>query len=441
VSAARGVLAVGAGRPLVGEVVVPGDKSISHRALMLAAVAEGTSEVHGLSDGEDVRCTAEAVRALGATVAGPRITGGPDRLHAPAGPVDAGNSGTTMRLLSGLVAGWDWEVELTGDASLSARPMDRVAVPLRLMGATVEGHGERCLPPLVLRGGSLEGIDYTPPVASAQVKSCVLLAGLRAAGETVVREPVPTRRHTEELLERSGVDCRQEDGPGGHLVRVRASPVRPFELAVPGDPSQAAFWVVAACIVPGSDVTIERVYVGAGRRGFLDVLVRMGAAVEEHPTAGPADLAATARLRARSGPLRATTVAGSEITGLDEVPVLAVAAAVADGTTVFSGVGELRVKESDRMEGVVALVRAFGAAAEAEGDDLVVHGVGTLRPARFDAAGDHRMAMAAAVAGAAAEGGGGEPSLVSGFEAVATSYPRFAEHLRRLTGQGAPARS
>jgi 3-phosphoshikimate 1-carboxyvinyltransferase len=432
-------LLVPGGRPLVGTVSVPGDKSISHRALLLGAVARGTSEVRGLSDGDDVGRTAAAVTALGATIDDTRITGGPDRLRTPPGPLDVGNSGTTIRLLAGLVAGWPWPVVLTGDASLSSRPMDRVAVPLRLMGASVNGSGERCLPPLTVRGGALHGIDYTPPMASAQVKSCVLLAGLRAEGETVVREPVLTRRHTEEMLARCGADIVEEDDAGTHVVRLHAGDVKPFELDVPGDPSQAAFWIVAGCIVPGSDVTVERIYVGPGRRGFLDVLLRMGADIEEVAVTGPADLAATATLRARFGPLRATAVGAEEITGLDEVPVLAVAAACAEGSTVFSGMGELRVKESDRLTAVVALVSAFGGSAEARGDDLVVHGTPSLSAGRFDAAGDHRMAMAAAVAAAAvphnAVPDAAGASLISGFESVATSYPRFASHLDRLSGR------
>jgi len=423
------VLRVEGGRALHGRVRVPGDKSISHRAVLLGALCEGRSEARGLSDGDDVARTAAAVRALGAHVDGPVISGGARHLMAPPGPLDLGNSGTTMRLLAGMVAGWPWTVELTGDASLSSRPMDRVAEPLRRMGATVEGRGERCRPPLVVRGGALHGIDYTPPVASSQVKSCILLAALRAEGETVVREPVLTRLHTEELLARCGAHVEEYESSEGHVVRVRPGELEPFELDVPGDPSQAAFWIVAACVVPGSEVTVERIYVGRGRRGFLDVLGRMGARLDEVPVEGPGDLAATADVVARSGALRGTEVEAAEITGLDEVPVLAVAAACAEGTTVFRDVAELRVKESDRLAGVVALVRAFGAVAEADGDDLVVHGAATLAAGTFDAAGDHRMAMAGAVAGLAARG----TTQVSGFAAVDTSYPGFAAHLRLLT--------
>lgn len=429
--AADPVLEVTGGRPLRGRVHVPGDKSISHRALLLAAVADGESEIQGLSDGDDVRRSAAAMCALGARVDGPRVSGGPDRLHAPAGPLDVGNSGTTMRLVAGLVAGWAWTVELVGDASLSGRPMDRIALPLRLMGATVTGRGEWCLPPLTVTGGSLRGIDYTPPMASAQVKSCVLLAGLRADGETVVREPVPTRRHTEELLVLCGAALTEEDDDGTHVVRLRPGPLAPFRLDVPGDPSQAAFWMVAACIVPGSDVTVERVYVGPGRRGFIDVLARMGARIDERPVTGPGDLAATATVRVRSGPLRSTVVDAREITGLDEVPVLAVAAACAEGATVFRGMGELRVKESDRLAGVQRLLRAFGAVAELTGDDVVVRGGRPLAAGVFAAEGDHRMAMAAAVAGLAVPADAGV-TRISGFDAVATSYPLFAAHLDLL---------
>jgi 3-phosphoshikimate 1-carboxyvinyltransferase len=336
-----------------------------------------------------------------------------------------------MRLLAGALAPFALEVVLTGDESLSRRPMDRVADPLRAMGAAVSGTGERCLPPLLVQGGSLRGIDYTPPMASAQVKSCVLLAGLGARGTTTVREPVPTRRHTEELLVLCGARLAESDDDGAHVVRLEPSALGPFELDVPGDPSQAAFWVVAAGAVPGSDLVVESVYTGPGRRGFLDVLARMGAHLVEVAATGPATMAHVSDVHVRYAVLHGTEVDASEITGLDEVPALAVAAALAEGTTVFRGVGELRVKESDRFSAVLALVRAFGGTAEADGDDLVVAGVPELRPASFDSGGDHRMAMAAAVAGLAA--GAGE-TRVSGWRATATSYPAFAAHLRMLVG-------
>ena len=337
-----------------------------------------------------------------------------------------------MRLLAGLVAGFAWETELVGDESLSGRPMDRVAQPLGLMGATVHGHGERCLPPLHVRGGALHGIDWTSRVASAQVKSAILLAGLSASGTTVVREAVTTRTHTEEMLAEAGADITVEPWGEGRIVSVRASSLQPVERTVPGDPSASAFFVVAGCVVPGSAVDVEGVYSGPARLGYVWVLQRMGADVTLVP--GPPG---TATIRATAGPMRATEVSASEIPSLDEIPVLAVAAAVAQGTTVFSDVGELRVKEVDRLAAVADMVAAFGASATIEGDTLAITGVGgPLRGARFDSQGDHRMAMAAAVAGLAA--GPGERSLVTGFGAVETSYRGFADDLRRLTGVDSP---
>lgn len=422
------------GRALRGRIRVPGDKSVSHRALLLGALAVGRSRLGGLSDGEDVARTARAVAALGAAVrAGDRgwvEVEGTGALQQPAERLDCGNSGTTMRLVAGAVAPHPIVVELTGDASLSARPMDRVAIPLEAMGAGVAGRGARFLPPLTVRGGRLHGIDYTPPMASAQVKSCVLLAGLGADGATVVREPVPTRRHTEELLARCGARLTEAEEEGVHVVRLEPGPLAPLDLEIPGDPSQAAFWAVAAAVVPGSDVVVEGIYAGPGRRGFIDVLRRMGAQLVETPVAAAA-LPHVVDLHARSSTLRATDIAASEVTGLDEVPALAVAAALAAGTTVFRGVGELRVKESNRFDGVLALVRAFGGRADDDGDDLFVTGVPALCPARFDSAGDHRMAMAAAVAGLAAGPG---VTSVEGWAAVATSYPAFGAHLQALCG-------
>ena len=305
--------------------------------------------------------------------------------------------------------------------------MDRIAEPLRQMGALVAGRGERCLPPIEVDGGPLRGIEWAPPVASAQVKSCVLLAGLAASGETVVREAVATRAHTEELLAGAGAEISVERAGPGRVVRLRASALRPIELDVPGDPSQAAFWLVAGCLVPGSEVAVTHVYGGAERTGYLGVLARMGADVEQ-------DVAARRHGRPGGPPrgaLVGTEVAAAEIPSLDEVPVLAVAAAAAAGRTTFSDVGELRVKETDRLAAVGALVRAFGAGASVDGDDLRIDGVGPdrrLAHARTDSHGDHRMAMAAVVAALAA--GPGE-STVDGFASVATSYPGFTADLAR----------
>jgi 3-phosphoshikimate 1-carboxyvinyltransferase len=426
------ILVVDGGVPCRGVVRTPGEKSISHRAVLLGALADGTSVIHGLSDGADVAASLAAVVAMGVGVergdnGTVTLHGGRSRLHRTTAPLDCGNSGTSMRLLCGLVAGFDWETELVGDESLSTRPMDRVAEPLGAMGATVRGRGERCLPPLSVRGGALHGIDWTTPVASAQVKSAILLAGLSAEGTTTVRERVTTRTHTEEMLADAGAAVTVEPWGDGRVVSVRASTLTPLERTVPGDPSAAAFFVVAGCVVAASVVEVEDVYQGPARLGFVSVLERMGASVSV--LAGPSG---TCTIRAEAGPLRATEVAASEIPSLDEVPVLAVAAAVARGTSFFTDVGELRVKEVDRLDAVAALVEAFGATARVEGDTLSITGTGgALRPARFDSRGDHRMAMAAAVAALAVSSG---RSLITGFGAVETSYPGFARDLSRLTG-------
>ncbi len=449
------ILVVEGGVPCRGTVRTPGEKSISHRSVLLAALAEGTSVVHGLSDGADVAASLAAVEAMGVEVE--RVDdrtlvlhGGRSRLHPAAYPLDCGNSGTSMRLLCGLVAGLGWATELVGDDSLSLRPMDRVAEPLALMGASVCGQGERCLPPLRIEGGELRGIDWTSKIASAQVKSAILLAGLSATGETVVRERVTTRAHTEEMLAEACADISVEPWGEGRVVTVRPSAVLPVERTVPGDPSASAFFAVAGAVVPGSAVEIADVYWGPARLGFVSVLQRMGAdinlidaadsaAVKGVDAAGTTGTStATIRVQAVAGPLQATAIPAAEIPSLDEIPALAVAAAVAEGTTVFTDVGELRVKEIDRLAAVAEMVEAFGATARVEGDTLAVTGVGgPLHGARFDSRGDHRMAMAAAVAALAA--GPGERSLLTGFDAAATSYPSFADDLRLLTVSG-PAR-
>lgn len=418
------------GRALRGRIRVPGDKSISHRALLLGALAEGTSHVTGLSAGDDVMRTAAAVRALGAEVVAEAsdgaavVRGGRDRLAAARGDVDLGNSGTGMRLLAGVAATLPWTTTLTGDDSLSRRPMDRVARPLRLLGASVEGVGERVLPPLRITGGGLRGIDYELAEPSAQVKGAVLLAGLAADGDTVVRERVVTRAHTEEMLAAFGADV--EVSHDRLVTRVRASRLDPFRLRVPGDPSQAAFWVVAACVTPGSEVVVEDVYVGQARAGFLDVLARMGADVEVVRRD-----ATTADVAARSGPLHATEVGGDEVPGLiDEIPVLAVAAAFAEGTTTFADAAELRVKESDRVATMVAALGAVGGLVEARPDGLVVTGGAPLRGGDVDPAGDHRVAMALAVAGLASPDG--TVTRIAGWGAVGTSYPGFEDTLEGL---------
>ncbi len=351
------------------------------------------------------------------------VVGGPSMLREPFVVIDVGNSGTGIRLLSGWSAAFAWLTVLQGDASIAERPMGRITEPLRAMGARIDGRQDGRLPPLVVRGGDLRGIDYRLPVASAQVKAAILLAGLSAEGETTVVEDVPTRAHTEELLAACGADI--EVGAG--WVTVRRSSLSPFRLDVPADPSHAAFWVVAASVVPGSDLVLEDAYIGPARAGFLDVLQRMGADITLEQVN---EVQKTADIHVRYRPLYATEVGGAEVPGLiDEIPVLAVAAARAEGVTTFADAAELRVKESDRVVSMVAALGAVGVGAEALPDGMVVRGTGgqPLPGGKVDSRGDHRVAMAMAVAGLDAVG----PTVVAGWEAVATSYPGFEEDLRR----------
>jgi 3-phosphoshikimate 1-carboxyvinyltransferase len=419
------------GHPLQGRVHTPGDKSISHRALILGSLAEGTTVVRGLSDGADVAHTLGALRLLGAEILEQgdgvvTVTGNREALSTAAGPLDCGNSGTGMRLLAGVVAGLPGKSVLVGDESLSARPMDRIAAPLAALGARVEGQGERCRPPLTVAGGSLRGIDWVSPLASAQVKSCVLLAAQFASGPTTFHEPARTRTHTEEMLLDCGSNLVSEFEGVGRVVRLEPGPLRAHDWSVPGDPSQAAFWIVGACVVPGSDIVVDSLYAGAERIGFLGVLHRMGASVEITGSRSTADV------HAAFSTLRATEIHAEEIPSLDEVPALAVAAACAEGTTRFVGMDELRVKEVDRLVATAAMVVAFGARASIEGDDLIIEGAGSagLRPGTFASQGDHRMAMAAALCALAAEGW----SFIEDFDAVDTSYPGFLGDLVALAG-------
>lgn len=404
---------------LRGRIRVPGDKSISHRALLLAALADGKSIIRGLSRGDDVGHTSAAVTSLGALVRRrtdevTEVTGG--NLREAEQVINVGNSGTGIRLLAGMVAALPFLTVLEGDSSVAGRPMGRVVRPLREMGARIDGRDDGEYPPLVVRGGGLHGIEYEIPVASAQVKGAILLAGLGADGPTVVHEPFPTRAHTEEMLASCGVEVHSD----GLTVTVSPGEVSPFEMDVPADPSQGAFWVVAACITPDSDVTVENLYLGPARAGFVDALIRMGADLEIDQESGA--------VRARSSELRGTVIESADVPGLvDEIPALAVAAAVASGETRFVGVAELRVKESDRLAAIETELGALGVRVEAATESLVVHG-GRLRPATVRSHGDHRIAMAAAVAGLAAHGA----SVVEGWDCVATSYPGFEQDLEGL---------
>jgi 3-phosphoshikimate 1-carboxyvinyltransferase len=452
---------------LRGALTPPPDKSISHRAAIVAAMGEGETVVRGYLDAADTRATLEAVRSLGADVSECGAGLGAKRQHGlsnaphppeegrldlrirgvglrgaqPAPLIDVHNAGTLMRILPGWLAGQphgQWTLD--GDESIRRRPVDRVVEPLRLMGADVSARDER-LPPLGVRGSALRGIEYRSPVASAQVKSCLLLAGLLAKGPTSVIERRPTRDHTERMLRAAGAAVITE-GAGtpvtvhGELParRVTVSPagtLEPGEISIPGDFSSAAFLIVAATLVGGSDVRLEGVGINPGRIGLLGILTRMGAAVEVVETAA-AGREPEATIVARSGPLQGTRVGGGEAPlAIDELPLVALAGCFAEGETVVGGAEELRHKESDRIVTVVEGLRGLGAEIEATDDGFAVTGTGGLRGGRIDSAGDHRLAMLGAIAGLASSAG----VEVEGFDAARVSYPGFGADLAALVAR------
>jgi 3-phosphoshikimate 1-carboxyvinyltransferase len=433
---------VSAPRRLRGTVVVPGDKSISHRAALLNAVASGPAVVENFLRAGDCLATLACLRALGVVwsledggAGRLRIEGaGREGLRESEDVLDAGNSGTTMRLLAGLLAGRPFFSILSGDSSLRARPMDRIVEPLRAMGAQLWGRGGDSLPPLAIRGGDLKGIRYRLPVASAQVKSAVLLAGLQADGETVVEEPVATRDHTERMLRAMGA-CLEREGSVLRLEPPRRE-LSPLSLRVPGDISAAAFWMVAAALHPDAEVHLPGVGINPTRSGVIDALRAMGADLEigeEREQGGEP----VADIVARSSRLSPTTIEGAMVPRLvDEVPVLAVAAALTPGRSVVRGAGELRVKESDRIGGTADGLRRLGARVEELPDGLAIEGAERLEGARCDSRGDHRLAMALAVAGLVGRG----DTIVEGAEAAAVSYPDFWQDLRRLAPDKSGAR-
>jgi 3-phosphoshikimate 1-carboxyvinyltransferase len=436
--------------PLEGRLRAAPDKSISHRAALIAAMSDGACEIGGYLDAADTRSTLEAVAALGAGVeTGSGSDGGlAIRIEGVgiAGPragseLDAGNAGTLIRLICGWLAGRPGaSFSIDGDESIRRRPMDRVAEPLRRMGATIEAaDGDR--PPLRITGADLAAIDYTLPVASAQVKSCVLLAGIQASGTTIVREPELTRDHTERMLVASGVPLRSEPrtalptAPAPALISV--SGVQGLQLPsmrVPGDLSSAAFHLAAAALVPGSRVTVEGVGLNPTRVGFLGILNRMGARIEVEETGFEAG-EPIGRITARAGGLEATRVGGAEVPlAIDELPLVALLGCFAEGETVVTGAEELRHKESDRIASVVDGLAGLGASIEALEDGFLVEGTGALRGGTIDAAGDHRIAMLGAVAGLASQSG----VEVRGMEAAAISYPAFEADLGSLTSSRLP---
>lgn len=423
-------LTVAPGRPLRGSVRVPGDKSVSHRALLFNAFARGRARVSGLLRAGDTESSARCLRQLGAIIDGDVITGVNGRFTEPSDLLDCGNSGTSMRLLAGLLAGQPFFSVLSGDASLRRRPMGRVAEPLTAMGARFDGREGGRLPPISVRGGQLRAIDYHSPVASAQVKTALVLATLQASGEMLFTEPSLSRDHTERMLGAMGVRMERIQHSGRPGLRVPGGQVpEAIDVEVPGDISSAAFFLVAAAIVPGSELLLRNVGINPTRAGVLEVLQQMGADIDVQ---NPRDAGGepVADLLVRSGPLKAFSIGGDLIPRLiDEVPVLAVAAAFADGESVVRDAQELRVKESDRAACTVAALRAIGVEAEELPDGLVVRG-GRAKGGEVQAHSDHRIAMAFAVAGCAAEG----PVQVHDAENIATSFPEFISLLEHCRG-------
>ncbi|MBI3515682.1 MAG: 3-phosphoshikimate 1-carboxyvinyltransferase [Proteobacteria bacterium] len=417
--------------PLTGEIRVPGDKSISHRALMFGGLAVGETRIAGLLEGEDVLATAAALRAFGCAVAHDadgawRVRGrGVGGLAEPSELLDLGNSGTAMRLFMGIAAAHPFTSFFTGDASLRARPMARVATPLSSMGARFVSRSNWRLPLAVIGSADLMPIEYTLPVASAQVKSAILLAGLHAPGETTVIEPQPTRDHTELMLRHFGAEVRVEDIGGARRVTVVGErELAAADIVVPGDPSSAAFALVAAAIVPGSSLICPGVGLNPLRAGLIDTLLEMGAdiTVANRRVAGGEPVG---DLTVRHGPLTGVVVPAERAPRMiDEYPVLAVAAAHARGATVMHGLGELRVKESDRLSAIVDGMRAAGATVAVEGDRLTVEGRGAplAGGAAIATNLDHRIAMAFLVLGAATE----RPMQIDDGRPIDTSFPGFA---------------
>ncbi|HID7838916.1 TPA: 3-phosphoshikimate 1-carboxyvinyltransferase [Stenotrophomonas maltophilia] len=420
------------GQPLQGSLTIPGDKSVSHRSVMFAALADGTSHIEGFLEGEDTRATARIFSQLGVRIETPsasqRIVHGVgiDGLKAPDAPLDCGNAGTGMRLLAGLLAGQAFDCTLIGDESLSGRPMRRVTGPLSQMGAKIDTQDDGT-PPLHVHGGqTLHGIDFASPVASAQIKSAVLLAGLYAQGETSVVEPHPTRDYTERMLSAFGVDI--EISPG--KARLRGGQrLRATDIVVPADFSSAAFYLVAASIIPGSELRLKQVGLNPRRTGLLHALRLMGADItEENPAEQGGE--PVADLVVRYAPLKGARIPEELVPDMiDEFPALFVAAAAAEGQTVVTGAAELRVKESDRLAAMATGLRALGMQVDETEDGATLHGGVRLGSGTIESHGDHRIAMAFAIAGQISDG----EVRINDIANVATSFPDF-DGLARSAG-------
>jgi len=411
------------GGKLSGSIRVAGDKSISHRSIMLGALAEGVTRVSGFLEGEDCLATLDAFRAMGVRIDGPeqgRLTihgVGLHGLRAPAAPLYLGNSGTSMRLLAGLLAGQSFDVVMTGDASLTRRPMKRVTLPLAQMGARIESSAS-ATPPLKIGGGqTLHGIDYAMPVASAQVKSSLLLAGLYADGTTCVTEPAPTRDHTERMLSGFGYTVRRD---GNRVCVEGGGRLRATAIDVPADISSAAFFMVGASIAPGSDLLLRHVGINPTRTGVINILREMGAAIE---LLDPREVGGepVADIRVRSAPLHGIHIPEAQVPlAIDEFPALFIAAACAEGETILTGAEELRVKESDRIQAMADGLTALGCVAKPTPDGIIIRG-GSLGGGRIDSHGDHRIAMAFAMAALRAD----DTLTIEDCANVRTSFPNF----------------
>jgi len=416
---------------LSGEIKVPGDKSISHRAVMLGALAEGETIVNNFLNSADCRATAECFRQMGIelTANGSQLTilgKGLKGLYKPSKSLDVGNSGTTLRLLSGILAGQNFETTITGDSSIQKRPMKRIVEPLELMGAKVLGlrsevrGQEEIFPPLTITGSKLKGITYKMPIASAQVKSCLLLAGLYAEGETTIVEPYPSRDHTERMLAYFGVPVKKFKNE----VSISApSAFEGREIFVPGDISSAAYFLVAGALLPGSDIEIRGVGTNPTRTGILEVMHRMGVEFfvkDEEIISG--EPRANIRVTGLGYNLKGIEIGGDLIPRLiDEIPIIAVLATQAEGQTIIKDAKELRVKESDRIRTISTELTKMGAKIEEKEDGMIIYGPTKLKAAKIDSHGDHRVAMSAAIAGLIAEG----QTVIEDTECIETSFPGF----------------
>ncbi|HFH9837305.1 TPA: 3-phosphoshikimate 1-carboxyvinyltransferase [Streptococcus suis] len=417
-------------KKLSGTIRVPGDKSISHRSVIFGSLAKGVTRVHDILRGEDVLSTMQVFRDLGVKIEDKgdvvEVHGvGFEGLQAPENQLDMGNSGTSIRLISGVLAGQDFEATMFGDDSLSKRPMDRVSVPLRQMGVEIAGQTERDLPPLVIKGSkNLQAIHYQLPVASAQVKSALLFAALQAEGESVIVEKELTRNHTEDMIVQFGGELTVN----GKEIRIRGGQeFTAQDIIVPGDISSAAFWLVAGLVVPDSKIVLENVGINETRTGILDVIKAMGGEIS---LSNVDELAKSATITVETSDLQGTEIAGDLIPRLiDELPIIALLATQAEGTTVIRDAEELKVKETDRIQVVADALNSMGATIEPTEDGMIIHGKTSLHGATVNTFGDHRIGMMTAIAALLAENG---EVVLERAEAINTSYPAFFKHLESV---------